>query len=565
MKRKDVEESEASTILSKKGRFHDPSSTSFVDYNCNIQKEDDRKDDDDDDDDVSEKGTQYADTATSLPGQTPLTPLSPARKWPSDLKTLQCPHADCTKTFNRPARLAAHLRSHNNDRPFKCPHENCDKDYIEEKHLRQHIKGSHTTERDHVCAQPGCGKSFMTATRLRRHQAVHEGEERFRCRDYPPCNQTFRKHQTLQRHIRSEHLHQAAYICNHKDSATGLVCGAGFDSPGPLRRHQEREHGENRFWCDECASQQDPDGNAKRVGFPTLALLQSHMKQAHVNCMFCGLMCCGRADLEQHIESQHAKPPSNNEQPPKTAVACTWPGCTKSFSRVANMNAHIRSFHEGVRFVCGQVDLSRTEDLAAWPRSSQGCGEGFTTKAGLENHVRYVHLKHERPAGQTSAYHQAAAPSRPELIKNPLEELAGVGDRSRQTLPCTFPDCSIKFAHNGELESHIRAEHSVEKALLDSIGGEAAGADHILPPPPSAEPVPPLAYGEHDLPDMADWEADYGGGEFWVGAGAGTPGARPGDGDEEWLHDEAEMRRLVGYDNPPSYDLHGLLDPQLEL
>ncbi|KAI1502692.1 hypothetical protein F5X99DRAFT_149417 [Biscogniauxia marginata] len=534
MKRKAVEDSEASG-LPKKGRLQDPSSTSSADgYDSNFEE----------DDGTSEKETRYADTTSSLPGNTPLTPLSPARKWPSDLKTLQCPHADCTKTFNRPARLAAHLRSHNNDRPFKCPHEDCDKDYIEEKHLRQHIKGSHTSERDHTCAQPGCGKSFMTATRLRRHQAVHEGEERFRCRDYPPCNQTFRKHQTLQRHIRAEHLHQAAYICNDTDSTTGAVCGAGFDSPGPLRRHQEREHGETRFWCDECANQRDADDNPKRVGFPTLALLQSHMKQAHVNCMFCGVICNGRADLEQHIESQHAKPPSHEQ--PKT-VTCTWQGCTKTFSRVTNMNAHIRSFHEGVRFVCGEVDLSRTEDLAAWPQS-QGCGEGFTTKAGLENHVRYVHLKHERP-GQQASYQSA---SRPEQ-KNPLEELAGVGEKSRQTLPCAFPDCSVKFAHYGELEAHIRSEHRIEQALLDSIGREADPT-----PPPLSEPAP-LMFGE-TAPEMADWEADYGGGEFWVGAGAdvGSPGMRPGEA--EWLHDEAEMRRLIG---PGNGDLEGLLDPAL--
>ncbi|KAI5924895.1 hypothetical protein F4810DRAFT_709087 [Camillea tinctor] len=551
MKRKAVEESEASSIISKKGRFHDPSSTSFIEDQDHSTEQEDQYKDEEDNASVSERGTQYADTASmSLPGQTPLTPLSPARKWPSDLKTLQCPHADCTKTFNRPARLAAHLRSHNNDRPFKCPHEDCDKDYIEEKHLRQHIKGSHTTERDHVCAHPACGKSFMTATRLRRHQAVHEGEERFRCRDYPPCNQTFRKHQTLQRHIQSEHLHQAAYLCNHKDRASGLVCGAGFDSPGPLRRHQEREHGENRFWCDECAAQHSAD---ERVGFPTLALLQAHMKQAHVNCMFCGQTCGGRAALAQHIEAQHARP-HEPSPPPKPAVPCAWAGCAKTFSRVANMNAHVRSFHEGRRFVCGRVGLSLAGSSSFAP-----CGEGFTTKAGLENHVRYVHLKHARPAAH-NYYHPTAPPAEPA----PLEELAGAGDRSRQTLPCAFPGCALKFAHNGELEAHVRAEHSVERALLESLGGQAESqTDLALPPLPLQAQTPTAELAYEGEPLLPDWEV--GSGEFWIG-GAGE-GERE-QGEEEWLRDESEMRRLVGYsgaENGGSYDLHAFLDPQLGL
>ncbi len=119
------------------------------------------------------------------------------RNFPSDLKTIPCIYPGCVKAFNRPVRLAAHLRSYTNDRPHKCPYPDCDKIYLEEKHLAQYIKGSYTHEKKYTCGEEGCGKSFVTATRLRRHAAVHEGAERFRCRGYDGCSLSFRKNQTL--------------------------------------------------------------------------------------------------------------------------------------------------------------------------------------------------------------------------------------------------------------------------------------------------------------------------------------------------------------------------------
>ncbi|KAI1114828.1 transcription factor IIIA [Nemania sp. NC0429] len=494
------------------------------------------------DGDASDNESRYTELTSTRPVNTPLTPLSPAPRWPSDLKTIKCTYPNCTKTFNRPARLAAHLRSHNNERPFRCPHPGCDKDYMEEKHLKQHIKGSHTTERDYVCAHQGCGKQFMTATRLRRHQLVHEGQERFRCRDFPPCKQSFRKHQTLQRHIRTEHQHRPAFQCNHRSDESSPMCGQGFDTAGGLRRHQERDHGENRFWCDECATEEDDDGNPRTVGFPSLALLQAHMKSSHVNCMFCGASCKGREDLEKHIESKHAKPKPAEE---RKRVVCPWPGCTKFFTRTSNLNVHIRSAHESARFVCGEFDLSKTEDLATWS-NLQGCGQSFNLKATLENHVRYVHLMHKRPES-------GKLPDKPSSLQHQtdatmLEQLTGVGAKSRRTLPCTFPGCHMKFTYSGELETHVQEEHRIEQALLDSLAE------------PRTAGGPTAAFQEDVAPGTAEW--DYVGEDFWIGADGDTETFHEGNGsegiDKEWLRDEAEMRRLIGPD-----ELNGLIDPSL--
>ncbi|KAH9898950.1 hypothetical protein F4778DRAFT_741687 [Xylariomycetidae sp. FL2044] len=483
-------------------------------------------------------------STSTVAATTPMTPSSPAHKFPSDLKTIRCTFPNCDKTFNRPARLAAHIRSHNNDRPFKCPHADCDKDYLEEKHLRQHIKGTHTDERKHVCAHPGCDKSFVTATRLRRHQQVHEGQERFRCRDWPPCSQSFRKHQTLERHIRTEHLHLPAYLCKSKDPVTGVVCGIGYDSPANLKSHQDREHAQDRYWCDECSQQRDEDGNHIRVGFATLLLLTAHMKQAHVRCMFCELVCDGREEMEKHVEVHHAD--QALEEKKKSAVHCTWAGCTKTFSKVSNMNTHIRSAHEGLRFVCGQTVVRKDEIFTVW-NPAEGCGEGFATKANLENHIRYVHLKYERP--------QSYVPTQTKRQDSPnmLDAMTGFGDQTRQTISCTFVDCFMKFAHPSELDAHIQSEHVIDQALLDQL----------------REHDNQMQLNQYDgfdpLADSLNQEPEYT--AFWVGD---EDGAEPAnlEAEEEWIADEAAMRSLIDLEGnldgrEPLQNLEEVLDPSL--
>ncbi|KAK3302005.1 uncharacterized protein B0T15DRAFT_541681 [Chaetomium strumarium] len=367
------------------------------------------------------------------------------RKFPSDLKTIKCTYPGCPKTFNRPARLAAHLRSHTNDRQYKCPYEGCDKTYLEEKHLAQHIKGSHTHEKKYVCAEEGCGKAFVTATRLRRHAAVHEGAERFRCRGYEGCSLSFRKHQTLQRHVRTAHLGLAAFVCGAED------CAAGFDSAGALRRHVAREHGELRFWCEECGAE---EGDGRKVGFRTLLLLQAHMRKEHVNCMFCDVRCGSQADLERHVDMYH----SGTTVEDRKTVECTWEGCGKKFTRVSNLNTHIRTAHEGLRFVCGQVDTYGTEDIADWNWKEEGCGQTFVSKLKLEEHVRYVHLGRKRPP----SLHTAKS-----VLPGEADEMSAAAPS--RTIPCSVEGCSAKFVRHADLEKHLRKGHREPKQEEDAI------------------------------------------------------------------------------------------------
>ncbi|KAH6627800.1 hypothetical protein F5144DRAFT_576920 [Chaetomium tenue] len=397
-------------------------------------------------------------TATSIPS----TPSRRARKFPSDLKTIPCTYPGCPKTFNRPARLAAHLRSHTNDRPHRCAYEGCGKTYMEEKHLAQHIKGSHTHEKKYACAEPDCGKSFVTATRLRRHAAVHEGAERFRCRGYEGCSLSFRKHQTLQRHVRVAHLGAAAFVCTAAED-----CEAGFDTAGALRRHVEREHGELRFWCEECAAGggdgDGEEGDGRKVGFRTLLMLQTHMRKEHVDCVFCDVKCGSQADLERHVDMYH----SGTTVEDRKTVECPWDGCGKKFTRVPNLNTHIRSAHEGFRFVCGQVDTYQVEDIADWNWQEEGCGQAFISKMKMEEHVRYVHLGRKRPPKLYTV--KSALPGDEDEMSAALPT---------RTIPCSAERCESMFIRHADLDKHLQKHHpKLQEDAIDPRLQEAAGND----------------------------------------------------------------------------------------
>ncbi|OAA77803.1 Zinc finger, C2H2-type/integrase, DNA-binding protein [Akanthomyces lecanii RCEF 1005] len=482
--------------------------------------------------DAAEDDVSTAQTPSSFAGDpdSPVTvATTPRAKFPSDLKTLPCTWPGCPKTFNRPARLRDHLNSHTNSRPFKCTYEGCDKDYIEDKHLKQHVKAVHTNERKHVCQREGCGKSFVTGTRLKRHQAVHEGADRFRCAD---CGQSFRKKETLHKHVLKEHKGESPHQCAEPG------CDAKFESKGALKRHHQKIHGELKFWCSECALQMGPDGLEKHVGFTTHPLLQAHMKLEHQDCMFCDFKSSSQAEMVTHIDMHH----SGKTVDDRRTFPCDHAGCVKSFTKKSNLRAHQRTAHEGFRFVCGDVDLAGAAGLDAWS-NADGCGDKFCTKVRLEDHVRYVHLRLERPPKSWAPRSSADAAASEDEAEDLIDEISGVQMQAKKPIVCAH--CPQAFARYYDLEAHVSAVHTAASnaAAMEELFAESASGQNGF-----------LAGGG-------------GGGMF--GGGAEDEG---GDDEaifaaemhyepprDEWLDDEAGIMLLAR--NSPALEAH--IDPAL--
>ncbi|KAI9645896.1 hypothetical protein NHQ30_005333 [Ciborinia camelliae] len=569
----------------------------------------DALDDDYNDDEYRQEDDDPSEDDTMEAADTPNTPFSPApgKKFPSEYKTIKCTYEGCTKTFNRPARLAAHLRSHANERPFVCTYEGCDKAYIEEKHLKQHIKGSHTHEREYTCDWEGCGKSFLTATRLRRHKDAHEGHERFRCTSYPPCNQTFRKHQTLQRHIRSDHLDLAPFPCTHVDPITNELCKAGFDASGGLKKHMERTHGAATFLCEECTvpGKFHEDGAPVPLAFTTNAKLQAHIKKEHANCMFCDRKCSSQQLLQKHIDTQH----SGTTLEERKNIACEYPGCPKTFTKRANLQVHMRTVHDGQRFICGTFDVSQVPDLVSWD-GSDSCGKDFVSKVNLEDHVRTLHLGLPsllNAKGRRKTKPQPNRSSRKAPEQTEIEELAGYD--SRRTIDCVVEGCPHKFMREYDFHMHMRINHQDVSFMddqddlnmnmnmlgdftytntgelpsldfmnegtgmgmsnldmgMDMIDPALQTPDFNLDTPgagsavASASVAPSINGWDHADgganvgaevgADMdLDWEFQrqaLEGGQFWIGAEGDEDVPPIPEGMEEWQKEQVEMRRLI--------------------
>jgi general transcription factor IIIA len=498
----------------------------------NKEKEDEDQDQDEDhdeEDDHEDRSNSDDDQSRSV--TTPITPFSPSRKlFPSQLKTIKCTFGGCTKTFNRPARLAAHLRSHNNERSFVCKYEECDKGYFRKEHLDQHILGAHTKERVHKCNWEGCDKSFMTGSRLKRHLETHEGHERFRCTGFPPCNQTFRKHQTLERHIRTDHFDLVPFPCTFVDPVTGRACDAGFDQGGSLRRHEDRVHGPLRFWCDECSAEPNSDGSPKKVGFRTKVELNKHITWDHVTCSFCDFRSSSQNQLEIHVESSHiqtGKAALDDEKP----FPCTYPDCGKRFTRNSNLTAHTRSVHEGIRFTCcpEPPTFSYNDPQVAHWSGLNSCGRGFATKANLEDHIRTQHLGLPTVINANRPKISKANKKRRDKAAEPVDRLTGAAyehDPARN-IPCLVEGCSWMFTRDFDLGLHLASKHKLSPHGIP-IEDDRAEIDRM--------------YDQADLEWEAQRKAEEGG-PFWFGAEE-----QMRETEDEWTNEEIEMRRLIDQD-----------------
>lgn len=80
------------------------------------------------------------------------------------------PVPGCNSTFTRHFNLKGHLRSHNDERPYKCEYEGCPKaivGFARQHDCKRHML-LHEGQRPFECE--GCGKRFARLDALTRHR-----------------------------------------------------------------------------------------------------------------------------------------------------------------------------------------------------------------------------------------------------------------------------------------------------------------------------------------------------------------------------------------------------------
>ena len=252
----------------------------------------------------------------------------------------------CNKTFSRPSRLDTHMLSHTGQRPFKC--DLCDKDFTRNAHLKRHKQINHEglkpCNQELKCDQ--CGSKFANKYSLKKHvKKTHEVKQYF-C---DICDKSFHKNHLLRVH-KLEHTNDTN---PHKCSQ----CSKQFKYPGQLKRHERIHKG---YVCDVC-----------NLNFEKWTDLQHHKASEHVDakslekelsqCDICERKFQSKAFLKRH---------SLIHKETRETFHCPTDLCPRWFYFKSNLKQHIRSFHEGKKYLCSQ----------------SGCTSKFTSKQKLLDH-----------------------------------------------------------------------------------------------------------------------------------------------------------------------------------
>ncbi|KAH8281193.1 hypothetical protein KR018_010703 [Drosophila ironensis] len=133
----------------------------------------------------------------------------------------------CGNTYKYQHTLNAHMRRHNNDRPFGC--EVCQKAFISNVELRRHMR-VHTGQKPYTCQH--CDRRFSDFGSSRKHERIHTGERPYVCE---VCNKGFAYAHVLSIH-RHTHTGKKQFQCTQ--------CEKGFTKKSYLTTHMA-QHGQS--------------------------------------------------------------------------------------------------------------------------------------------------------------------------------------------------------------------------------------------------------------------------------------------------------------------------------
>ena len=258
------------------------------------------------------------------------------------------------------------------------------------------------------------------------------------------------------------------------------------------------------------------------------------------------------------MESQHSGKPLEERK----NIPCTYEGCDKTFTKKYNRDVHVRTQHEGSRFICGTFDVGSSHEVALF-RNSDACGKDFVSKANLEDHIRTTHLglpshinsKRRKSVLDCSEDDEVSNNDFDRKIKHKMrkskgkkakpsaiDDLLGLSytSDSRRNIPCPVTNCPHLFIREYDLQQHMRIKHHICIPKIEKLSIEEEKEVDLQFA--STDFPNERAYEEEGREKEIDWSIEAQDVEdvsFWFGGGHEE---MPMD---QWAQDEFEMRRLI--------------------
>ena len=145
------------------------------------------------------------------------------------------------------------------------------------------------------------------------------------------CSEQFRRKLQLKKHEIKKHTGKHAYTC--------FQCGKGFLNQFTFSRHLTTHKVENtQRPCPDCG-----------VIFFKWSELVDHRRKLHKNvphitCDLCGKTFSRKPNIKQHMNLHLSEE--------RNIYPCTYENCPKFYTAKRNLESHIRSKHEGKRWIC---------------------------------------------------------------------------------------------------------------------------------------------------------------------------------------------------------------------
>nr|KAJ3418476.1 Strongly-conserved Zn-finger binding protein (TFIIIA) [Polyrhizophydium stewartii] len=140
---------------------------------------------------------------------------------------LPYPCAECDKSFRTAQKLRAHAWLHKPEAQtrYSCAHDGCGMRFAKWSLLQVHARTAHTV----ACTV--CGKEFLRTNSLTAHMKTHSlDREQFMC-TWEGCGKCFYKKTGLEVHVNTVHLKLRPWACEVEG------CGRAFGTKGMLVRH----------------------------------------------------------------------------------------------------------------------------------------------------------------------------------------------------------------------------------------------------------------------------------------------------------------------------------------